>query len=166
MPTRLADSIVIEAPAEVAWAFVSDPPRLYASRPNTTVRLLNGAFDTAGSRYLVTTRAAGQVLDATHEIVRIEAPRLLETRTTSQGTVSISFLQVEPIRDDACVLIMQGQIDWGGSFMAVVSRVFTGVFGRRTMAAELERMKGAIEEDARNRAAALADRAPHLAEEG
>ena len=25
MPTRLVDSIVIEAPAEVAWAFVSDP---------------------------------------------------------------------------------------------------------------------------------------------
>ena len=87
----------------------------------------------------MTTRAGGQVLDATHEIVRIEAPRLLETRTTSQGTVSISFLQVEPIRDDACVLIMQGEIDWGGSFMAVVSRILTGVFGRRTMATELER---------------------------
>lgn len=160
MPTRLADSTQIDVPAEVAWAFLSEPPRFHAIQPNTSVQLLSGTFDTVGSRYLVTTKTAGHVIDATHEIIRIEPPRLLETRTTSQGTVGVSLLQVEPIRDDACVVIMQGEIEWGGSFMAVVSRVLTGVFGRRTFAAALQRMKEAIETDA-----ASAGGEAHLAEE-
>jgi hypothetical protein len=107
MPSVMADSVVVDVPAAAAWAFVSDPGRVHALVPKTTVRLLSGTFDTVGSRYLVTTRVPGQTLDATHEIVRYEPPRLIETRTSSQGTVGMSLMQVEPLRDDACVLIVE-----------------------------------------------------------
>jgi carbon monoxide dehydrogenase subunit G len=148
MPT-LTDSVVIEVPVEIAWAFVSDPRRVHSVVPNTTVALLTGSFDTVGSRYLVTTRAMGKTLDATHEIVRLETPRLIEERTTSEGTTSISLVQLEPVRDDACVLVVQGQIEYGGSFTAVFARILNAVFGRRTFAAYLDRLKRAIEAEAR-----------------
>ena len=167
MPTELADSVVVDVPADIAWAFVSDPRRVHAIVPQSTVRLLSGSFDAVGSRYLVTTRATGQTLDATHEIVRFERPRLIEERTTSQGTTSISLMQVEPIGEDRCVLIVQGQIEWGGSFMAVVSRVLNALLGRRTLAAYLDRMKRAIESQAREGDdEASADAQAHLAQEG
>ena len=148
MPTSIADTVVVDVPAEVAWRFVSDPRKVHAVVPNTTVELLSGAFDEVGGRYLVTTRATGQVLDATHEIVRYEPPRLIESRTTSQGTVGISLMQVEPVGEARCVLIVQGEIEWGGSFTAFVSRIFTGLLGRRTFAQSLTRLKTAIETDA------------------
>jgi Polyketide cyclase / dehydrase and lipid transport len=163
----LADSVQVDAPAAIAWAFVSDPQRMYGLQPNTTVRLLTGAWDRPGSRLLVTTRAMGQTLDATHELVRFEPPRMIETRTSSQGTVSISLLQVEPVRDDACVLVIQGETEWGGSFFAFVSRILTGVLGRRGLEGALRQMKEAIEADAARLAADTgpSDTEPDLHEE-
>ena len=168
MPTSMADSVVVDVPADVAWAFVSDPRRVHSVVPNTTVAILSGSFETVGSRYLVTTRAPGQTLDATHEIVRYEPPRLIETRTTSQGTVGRSLMQVEPVRDGACALIVQGEIEWGGTFTALVSRVVTALAGRKTFAESLERLKRAIESDAarvRVEPASRADPEAHLGEE-
>jgi hypothetical protein len=147
MASTMADSVVIDVPPAVAWAFISDPRKLHGLQPNSSVRLLSGSFDMAGSRFLVTTRAWGRLLDATHEIVRIEPTRLLETRVTSEGTVMESLIQVEPVRDDACVLVVQSTIEWGGSFTALVSRVTTAVAGRATFSAFLEQLKKAIEAD-------------------
>ena len=144
--TTVADSVVIDVPADVAWRFVSDLRKLHAVVPNTDIRLLSGTFDTVGSRYLTTTQGWGQTIDATHEIVRLEAPRLIETRTTSQGSVSRSLMQIEPVRDGACVLVVQGDMEWGGSFTAFVSRIATGLMGRRTFFEYLERVKQAIEQ--------------------
>lgn len=168
MPTTLADSILVEVPAEVAWDFLSDPHRAHSVVAPSTVTLLSGSHDTVGSRYFVTTRVTGQTLDATHEVVRFEPPRLLETRITSQGTVSINLLQVEPVRDDACVVIMQGEIEWGGSFQALVSRVLTSLVGRKTFAESLGRLKRAIEEadPAAPRPVPSAHGEPHLGQEG
>ena len=168
MPTSMADSVMVEVPAELAWAFVSDPRRVHAVVPHTTVSLLSGSFETVGSRYLVTTRAMGQTLDATHEIIRFEPPRLIETRTSSQGTVGASLMQVDPVRDDACVLVVQGEIEWGGSFTAFLSRILTGLAGRKTFAESLERLKRAIEADgegARDRHVSAESEA-HLGKEG
>ena len=166
MPRTIAGSVLIDVRTEEAWAFLSDPHRAHSLAAQSTVTPLSGSYDTVGSRYLVTTRVMGQTLDATHEIIRYEPPRLLETRITSQGTVSTNLVQVEPVRDDACVVVIQGEIEWGGSFQAIVSRIMTALVGRKTIAGYLDRLKRAIEDDARNRSAVLADREPHLAEEG
>lgn len=166
MPTSMADSVVVRVPADVAWAFISDPRRVHSVVPNTSVSLLNGSFETVGSRYLVTTRATGQTLDATHEIVRFEPPRLIETRASSAGTVGTSMMQVEPVDDRSCVLIVQGEIEWGGSFTALISRILTGIAGRKTFADSLERLKQAIEAGADGRGAtASPETEAHLAEE-
>jgi carbon monoxide dehydrogenase subunit G len=165
MPTTMADSVVVDAPAAVVWAFVSSPVRVNELVPSTSVTLLSGSFDTVRSRYLVTTKAVGQTIDATHEIVRFEPPRLIEERTTSQGTTSISLVQVEPIGKDRCVLVVQGQIEWGGSSMAMVSRLLNALFGRRTFASYLDGLKRAIESEVHGREdGTSADAEPHLSE--
>ena len=148
MGTTMADSVVIDVPQAAVWAFVTDPPKLHGLQPNTDVRLLSGTYDTVGSRYLVTTRAWRRTFDTTHEIVRFEPTRLIKTRATSEGTVMQSLLQIEALRDDACVLIMQGTTEWGGSFVALVSRVMTALAGRTVLSSYLDRLKRAIEADA------------------
>jgi hypothetical protein len=55
-------------------------------------------------------------------------------------------MQIEPVRDGACVLVVQGDMEWGGSFTAFVSRIATGLMGRRTFFEYLERVKQAIEQ--------------------
>lgn len=145
MAKPMTGRVTIAVPAAEAWAFVSDPLKVHALAPNSSVRLISGAFDKPGSRYLVTTRATGQTLDATHEIVRYEPPHLIEERTTSHGTVSRSLIQLESVADSTCVLIVQGEIEWGASFTALVGRVMTAIFGRRTFEEYLERIKEAIE---------------------
>lgn len=154
MATTMADSVAIDVPQSVAWAFIADPRKIHGLQPNSSVRLLSGSFDTVGSRFLVTTRAWGRLMDATHEIVRFEPIRLLESRATSEGTAMVSLIQVEPVRDDACVLVIQSTIEWGGSFLALVSRVMTALAGRATFSAYLEQLKKAIETDHANELAA------------
>jgi carbon monoxide dehydrogenase subunit G len=147
MATTMTDSVAIDVPPVVAWDFIADPEKFHGLMANSSVRLLSGTFDTVGSRFLVTTRAYGRFLDATHEIVRLEAPRVIETRITSEGTVMQSLVQVEPVREDACVLIVQSTIGWGGSFLALVSRVLNALIGRAIFSAFLERLKKRIEAD-------------------
>jgi len=152
----MADSVDIGVPAAAAWAFITDPSKLHELQMGGDVRLLSGTFDTVGSRYLVTTRVYGRLMDATHEIVRFEAPRVLATRVTSEGTVMETLLQVEPIRDDACVLIVQSTTEWGGSGMAFISRVMTALAGRSAFSAYLEKLRNAIEAESRNETASPA----------
>jgi carbon monoxide dehydrogenase subunit G len=167
MASVMADSIAIDVPAEFAWQFLADPRRVQpvVSGGQTTVRLLSGSFEAVGSRYLVTTRAGGQVIDATHEITRLEPPRVLATRITSQGSVATSLLQVEPVGPGRCVVIMQGEVEWGGSFWMLVARVVSALFGRATLRRALGQLRTTIEMEHR-RSVGLLQPDAHLGEEG
>jgi hypothetical protein len=135
---------MVDAPADRAWAFVADPVAVQWLQAVDS-QVIAGRVVLDAGLPIPCHHARRMAVDATHEIIRIEPPRLLETRITSQGTVTRSMVQVEAVGDAACVIIVQGETEWGGSLMAVVSRILTGIAGRSTFHGYLERMKSAIE---------------------
>ena len=132
------------------------------------MRLLNGAWDEVGSRYLVTTKAGWQTADVLFEIVRFEDGRLMETRMdASQGTMR-SLAQVEPLPDGRCVVIFQGETEWYSGIGTWVPWLMTMLFARQTMRGLMDQMRDLIEADA-----VVPDSSPgpdaaesHLGEEG
>ena len=148
MTTRLSNSVIVKAPAAAAWAFVSDPRRMAQVQGNSSVRLLNGAWDEVGSRYLVTTKAGWQTADVLFEIVRFEDGRLMETRMdASQGTMR-SLAQVEPLPDGRCVVIFQGETEWYSGIGTWIPWLMTMLFARQTMRGLMDQMRDLIEADA------------------
>jgi hypothetical protein len=139
------DAIEIDAPAERTFELVADPRHLSLIDPTASVRLLAGDWTTIGSRHHVTNRYGRSLIDSVHEITRFEPPCLVEKRITSRGTVMVARSEVRPIGTDRSVLIVRGRIEWGGSFLDLVSRLLFPLTGPPSRRKALRRIKTAIE---------------------
>jgi Polyketide cyclase / dehydrase and lipid transport len=160
--SRFEEAIEIAAPAARVFDMAADPRNLPRIDPRTSVELLSGAWTRPGSRHHVTHRRGGSIVDEVHEVIRYEPPRLAEERSTTRGTIVTARMEVRPMGPDRCVLVLTGEIDWGGSFVELVARLLhplTGPPGRRRA---LERIRDAVDEAERS----SPDPESHLGEEG
>ena len=143
--TRFEDAIEIDAPAERAFELAADPRHLSRIDPSTRVRLLSGGWTDVGSRHHVTRRLGGVDVDSVHELMRYEPPRLVEERVTTRGSVMTAQLEVRATGPDRCVLVVRGEIAWGGSFTEAVSRLLHPLTGPPMRRRALRRIKAAAE---------------------
>jgi uncharacterized protein YndB with AHSA1/START domain len=160
--TRFEDAIEIDAPADRVFELAADPRHLPRIDPSTRVRLLSGGWTEVGSRHHVTSRFGGADVDAVHEITRYEPPRVIEERVTTRGSVMTAQLEVRATAIDRCVLVVHGEIAWGGSFSEAVSRLLHPLTGPPMRRKALRRIKVAAEAPDPS----TADAEAHLREEG
>lgn len=156
------DIIEIDAPVERTFELAADPRHLPLIDPTATVRLLSGEWTSVGSRHHVTNRVGGSLIDSVHEITRFEPPRILEERITTRGTTMVARSEVRPMGQDRAVLVVRGEIEWGGSFLEFVVRILSPLTGPPARRRALRRIKAVVEKTDLSADGAVA----HLGEEG
>ena len=139
------DAIEIDAPAERTFELTANPRHLPHIDPTATVRLLSGEWTEVGSRHHVTNRVGGADIDSVHEITRFEPPYVVEERITARGTTMTATSEIRPIGHDRSILIVSGQIEWGGSFLELVSRLLSPLAGPPSRRKALRRIKAVVE---------------------
>jgi hypothetical protein len=159
--SRFEEAVEIDAPASRTFAVVSDPRLIPRIDPSASVRLLSGGWTDVGSRHHVTNRYGGSTIDSVHEITRYERPVLMEERITTRGSLMTVLVEVRAVGADRSVLIMRGDIAWGGSFTEVVGRLLQPMIGPPQRRRELRRLKAAIE----SWNGSTSERQPHLGKE-
>ncbi len=141
---------------------VSDPRHIPRIDPSASVRLLSGGWTDVGSRHHVTNRYGGSTVDSVHEITRYEQPVLVEERMTTRGSVMTVLVEVGAVGADRSVLVMRGDIEWGGSFAEFAGRLLQPLLGPPQRRRELRRLNAAIE----SWNGSTPEPEPHLGQEG
>ena len=139
------DAIGIDAPVERTFELVANPRHLPLLDPTANVRLLSEDWTAVGSRHHVTNRVSGTVIDSVHEITRFEPPHVVEERITARGTTVVAMSEIRPIGHDRSTLVVRGQIEWGGSFLELVSRLLSPLAGPPSRRKALLSIKAVVE---------------------
>jgi len=135
----------VQANAQEAWAFLSDPRNIVVLRPQSEVRLLAGDWNAVGCRFLITEKSGRHHVEALHEIVRLEPGRLFETRIGASGHVMRSVALVEPIGPHSTRIILRGEVEWGGGLASLVPRILTALVSPYMTRRLVRQMRQAIE---------------------
>ena len=160
--SRFEEAIEVDAPAALTFELAANPRHLPRIDPSVSVRLLSGGWTDVGSRHHVTRRFMGGTIDSVDEIIRYDPPRLAEERVTQGSSVMVGQIEVRPIGRDRSVLIIRGEIEWGGSFKELVSRLLYPLAGPPTRRRDIRRMKAVVEATDPS----LLEAETHLGEEG
>lgn len=145
--SHFEDSIELNVPIERAWELISNPEALPDIQPDTTVKLLSGAWTEVGSKHLVSQRVGRTWVDQVHEITRLEAPHLLEERATWRGSTAMSQAELRSLGPASCQLIMRAEVEYGSSLGELVARLSSPFAGRQRRR-WMRQLKVAIEEHA------------------
>lgn len=145
-PTRIHETIFIDADPERVWEFFTRADQMSALLPKRTeIRVLSEDMEAVGARWLVSNRAGDTWVDTLTEVTESARPLLLAVRSSTNRMTGTTRTSLIP-QGGGTLLVVEGTADWEPGPATILQRILTAVIGPVMTRRTIQKVKRLIEQ--------------------